>query len=100
MEGRLLQQMSMDNFAAFERLLGQRIIRVNNIYWSQVRPCFFRPLMLTEEYRSDMISAPRSATFGGFQYAVPREEKANSRLFILLFDSEGYCLDSVDYNRS
>jgi hypothetical protein len=99
MECRLLQQMSMGDFAAFERLLGQRIIRVNNIYWSQVRPCFFRPLMPTEEYRSDALSAPRSAAFGGFQYAVPQEEKANSRLFLLLFDSEGYSLDSLDYNR-
>jgi hypothetical protein len=99
MEYRLLQQMSMVDFAAFERLLGQRVVRANDCYWSQVRPCFFRPLLPTQEYRLDAISAPWSASLGGFQCAVPPKEKANSSLNLLLFDSEGYSLDSLDYNR-
>src|ERR1051325_6625396 len=93
------QPMSAEEFAAFEQLLGQKLLQVEGVFWSRVRPMFYRPLLLFEEY-SGSLSAPKTAVLGGFHHAVPADEKANSFLNLLMFENiAGYSIDTLDYNR-
>ena len=92
--------MTIEEFAAFEGIFGQRIIAVNGTYWGQVRPLFYRPLLLYQEYQPGLVIPPSLSLLGGFQHAVPPEEKANSCLNLLIFeDAEAYSLDCLDYKR-
>lgn len=94
------EQMTADEFAEFERLLGSKVVGINHVYWRRVRPCFYRPLLQFQAYRPDSIVAPPAARFGGFQHAVPPEDRANSLLNRLAFDQvSDYSLDSLDHNR-
>jgi len=92
--------MTIEEFAAFEGIFGQRIIAVNGTYWGQVRPLFYRPLLMYQEYQPGLVIPPSLSLLGGFQHAVPPEEKANSCLNLLMFENAGaYSLDCLDYNR-
>ena len=81
------QKMSMEEFADAERSQGAKIVRVNDIYWRQVRPCLYRTLLPFQEYLPEQVTAPRAAWFGGCQYAVPADATANSYLNILMFEN-------------
>ena len=92
--------MTIEEFAAFEGIFGQRIIAVNGTYWGQVRPLFYRALPPYQEYQPGLVIPPSLSLLGGFQHAVPPEEKANSCLNLLMFENaEAYSLDCLDYNR-
>ena len=92
--------MTIEEFAAFEGIFGQRIIAVNGTYWGQVRPLFYRPLLTYQEYQPGLVIPPSLSLLGGFQHAVPPAEKGNSCLNLLMFEkAEAYSLDCLDYNR-
>jgi hypothetical protein len=94
------QKMSVVEFADFEQRLGQKICRTNDVYWSAIRPFFYRPILPFCEYPKGSLVAPLGTVLGGFQYAVPRTEQGNSFLTILAFDTiEPYSIDCLDYNR-
>jgi hypothetical protein len=92
--------MTIEEFAAYEGIFGQRIIAVNGTYWGRVRPLFYRPLLPYQEYQPGLVTPPSLGLLGGFQHAVPPGEKANSCLNLLMFENaEAYSLDCLDYNR-
>jgi len=94
-----LQRMTHGDFAAFQRLMGTRIITVDGIAWRQVRPCFFRPLLPFQVYRSDSVSPPAFAFLGGIQYPVSPEIRANSFLNVLVFENTpAYSMASLHKN--
>ena len=93
------QKMTGENYAAFVQLTGGKVIRTGDMYWRQVRAGFYRPLLQFEEYHPDSIKAPRPALWGGVQYAVAPEARANSFLNRLAFaNTQGYGLDSLQRN--
>jgi hypothetical protein len=94
------QQMSAEEFADFERIQGQSLIKVNEVFWRRVRPSFYRPLLMFREYPSESVAPPWSSRLGGFQHAVPPQETSNSFLNMLIFgDTQAYSLESLDWNR-
>jgi hypothetical protein len=94
------QRMSADEFADFERTQGVRLIKVNGVYWTRMRPCFYRPLLYFREHSAASVSAPWSSLFGAFQHAVPSSETANSFINMLIFeDPEAYSLQSLNWKR-
>jgi hypothetical protein len=94
------QKMTIDEFAAFERSQGAKIASIDGVYWRQVRPFFYRPLLATQEYVPRAVSAPPLALFGGFQHALASSEKANSLLNILMFeDIRNYSIDSLERHK-
>jgi hypothetical protein len=91
------QKTSVAEFAGFERNQGEQIVEVNNIYWRQVRPFFFRPLLPFREYQPEAAAPPLRSHFGGCQFAVPRGSRANSFLNVLLFrNAETYSPAALD----
>jgi hypothetical protein len=94
------QDMSVAHYATFEGLLGDKTVVASGLHWAQVRPFFYRPLMVSQEHSPGSVTAPRPAFVGGFQHAVHSGEPANSTLNLLMFtDAKSYSLDTLDYNR-
>jgi len=94
------QKMPDSEFAKAVGLLGPKILRVGDTFWSEVRPCFYRPLLLLREYSKDSLKPPMRAKLGGMQYAVSDLCSANSFLNILIFsDTQRYTIASLDKNR-
>ena len=90
------QPMTVKEFARFRCSFGERVIESNGIFWRQVRPFFFRPLLPYKEYQATLVKPPPKAWWGGFQYAVPQGPSANSSLNLLLFqDAENYSLETL-----
>ena len=95
-----VQRMSPGEFAAFQRAQGAQIRAVDDVLWSQVRPLFYRPLLLFQEYTPTSIHVPVAAWAGGCQFAVPSGHPANSHLNLLMFeDAPKYSVGSLDHNR-
>lgn len=95
-----MQRMSDREYAAYSQILGPKAIKVNGIYWNQVRPFFFRPLLPFREYSPDSIFGPRSSIIGGIQFAVPTGVLANSFLNIRMYENvDVYSWKRLDRNR-
>ena len=92
--------MKMADYARSKNLLGPKVIKAGAMYWCQVRPCLFRPLVPFQEYQSAAIASPPLALLGGIQYAVPPEDESNSFLNYLMFENATtYTVDTLDHNR-
>lgn len=92
--------MTVDEFAAFERILDPSVVKIKTRYWRRVRPFFYRPILPYQPYEPNRAIAPAPARLGGCQYVVPSPELANSRMDLLMFNQAGtYSLESLDYNR-
>jgi hypothetical protein len=95
------ENMNADSFAQFERLLGKSAFKVNDVYWRQVRPGFYRPLIQFKEYPTATTPLPRLAILGAAQHAVPQGERANSSLNCICFrDTARYTMATLDQNRN
>lgn len=94
------QRMSADEYANFERSQGDRLVKVEGVYWKRMRPCFYRPLLYFREHPAASVRAPWSSLLGAFQHAVPASEAANSCLNMLIFEDPGaYSLQSLSWQR-
>lgn len=92
--------MDLGEFAAYERSQGEKIIKVDDIYWRQVRPCFYRPLLPFREYSPEVVRPPRESMFGGVQHSLPDGFNGNSFLNLLLFeDINAYCTATLSSRR-
>jgi hypothetical protein len=96
---RPLQKMSSAEYAAVERGLGAKVVERNGIFWRQVRPFFYRPVLPVQEF-----SEPEAAkSFGwpnGFQYALNGAGRTDSALnFIMLDNAPDYSVESLGRRR-
>jgi len=91
--------MALEDYVAFQKLMGLNVVQVKGTYWCEVRPFFYRPLPMSQVIHQGSTSMPFGAKFCGAQYAVPPEAKANSFLNRLSFENNGdYSLDSLQRN--
>ena len=91
---------SVEEYAAFEQALGQRIIARAGVHWLGVRPLFYRPLSPFQTFAPNSVSPPPGASLGGFQHAVPCGCASNSFFKLLLFEkAQSYSAAAMDYNR-
>jgi hypothetical protein len=90
------ETMTVDEYAAFERANGSRVVEVDGVWWKMIRPFFFRPLHLFAEMERGVKSPPAGSVIGGFQHLLPGGEPGNSRLNLLLVDDvKGYSMGSL-----
>ena len=94
-----LQPMSQAEYAAVERGLGLKLVERDGVFWRQVRPFFFRPILLTHEFSATEIGRP----FGGltgFQFALAEPAEANSQINFLMLDGlRDYSLERLGRRR-
>jgi len=96
------QRMSVEEFAAFEQAQGEPIIKIGQVWWREVRSCFYRPLLPFQSYGPEALRAPPKALLGGSQFPVANSEDANSVLNMMMFqDLEAYSLQRLErHNRA
>ena len=91
--------MSPGEYAAMERELGAQVVERGGIFWRQVRPFFYRPVLPVQEFSrsevKDSFNWPN-----GFQHALASGEPANSQMnFIMLDGLRDYSVDSLGRRR-
>lgn len=92
--------MSIEELAAAERAQRATVVERGGIYWRQVRPLFFRPLLIVKSYSAGLVVPPGAKLWNAFQHGVPSSEPANSFLNLLLFDQvNSYSLASLDSSK-
>jgi hypothetical protein len=70
--------MTIDEFASYKREDGMKVVKIDGIWWAEVRPCFFRPLFPFCEIKPWSKRYPPKAFFGGFLHVVPDSVKTTS----------------------
>lgn len=91
--------MTPAEYAAMERELGAKVVERGGIFWRQVRPFFYRPVLPTDEFSVAQMQKP----FGfpnGFQHAIAAGEPANSQInFIMLVGLSDYSIEHLGRRR-
>jgi hypothetical protein len=90
---------SVEDFATFQRLMGIKITVVNGSYWTEVRPCFYRPMIIWKHHDASERARPMLSIFGGVQYGVFDSTEANSFLNWFGYDDvHAYTSESLSKN--
>ena len=94
------ESMTVAEYAAYERAMGARVLEAGGVWWRQVRPFFYRPLIPFQVLDPELVHPPRAARWGGFQHVVGESARANSRIMLLLFrHANEYRLESLEKKR-
>jgi hypothetical protein len=91
-----IQRLSLDEYAALQQTVGEKVVCLNGFWWRRVRPCFYRPLVPFREFSNTLSRLPLSTWLGGAQHVVPCGQPANSTMSFLIFpDAANYSLDKL-----
>jgi hypothetical protein len=92
--------MTIDEFARSRQADGMKVVRIDNIWWTEVRPFFFRPLFPFSEIYPSPQKYPLEARIGGVLHLVPSGVPANSTMNFFVYDNlQNYSLNSVSHRR-
>lgn len=92
--------MSSDRYAAYCCAQGEKLIKVDGIWWREAKPFFFRPLLITKTYKVGTFRPPALACCGGFQHGVSEGDESNSFINLLLFENpQSYSLDQLNWGK-
>lgn len=91
--------MTEAEFACLLAAEGQRVVRSGAVWWRQVRPFFYRPV-LPYVPLGNRTTLPVHAKIGGAQFAVTAPGDANSTMQVVMFDNAcEYSLDTLPPKR-
>jgi len=78
--------MTVDEFALSQRANGLKVVKVDGIWWVEIRPFFFRPLYPFAEINPSTRRYPKKAFLGGVLHVVPPEATANANMNFFVYD--------------
>lgn len=91
------ERMSIEEYAAFKRDGGDRVVKIKGTWWVEARPFFFRPLFPLSRVAPGLANYPATSIVGGVLHLVPERMPANSSMNLFLYeDLAGYSLESMD----
>ncbi|MFZ1131542.1 MAG: hypothetical protein WBV31_21010 [Terriglobales bacterium] len=92
------QSMTVDRYAALEQLTGMNVVKVGDIWWHQVRPFLYRPLLPYKKYDSGKTMAGLNRV-GAFQFGVEDGQPHNSYLNPIMFEElDKYEIKALPYS--
>lgn len=92
--------MTIDEYAAFEKENGAELVKVDGVWWKNVRPFFYQPLFPFLEFAPGSRKAPHAALLGAFQHLVPSPSMANSQKNYFVWDDlRNYSLQKINHQR-
>lgn len=92
--------MTVEEYAIFEKENGTDLVRVDGIWWKNVRPFFYQPLFPFLEIVPGSIKVPHAALVGAYQHVVPSPEMANSQKNYFVWDDlRNYSLQKINHQR-
>jgi hypothetical protein len=80
-----IERLSIEEYAWARARQGQTIRRVGSVYWSRIRPFFYRPLLAYDAIATTRPLPP--CRIGGYQYVVADPREANSTVNFRIFDN-------------
>lgn len=90
------EPMTLDEYAEFQKATGEKVVKIQGIWWAQPRPFFFRPLFPFTEIVPEWQKYPKKSLIGGVLHLVPADAYSNSCLNLFLYESpEDYSLDKL-----
>jgi hypothetical protein len=81
------EPMTIDEYAAFQRATGAKVIKVDGTWWTEARPFFFRPLFPFSEVPPEYKKYPLQSAVGGVLHLVPAEAASNSQMSLFVYDN-------------
>ncbi len=91
--------MNIEEYAQLEQKTGSRLIKKGNIWWREVRPFFYRPLLPFASYTCEE-TVRLFPLWQMAQFPVKEKSRANSQLHMIVFDDiQSYQIDSLDKDR-
>lgn len=92
--------MTLAEYAAYHRSVGERIIESGGVFWRRVRPFFYRPVAPWQALDPATARPPDVGLLGGCQFVVKDGQSANSSIAFLVFpEAARYSLNSLDKKR-
>ncbi|MRR06986.1 MAG: hypothetical protein EG828_08580 [Deltaproteobacteria bacterium] len=90
------QRMTIQEYALYQRSLGLKVEKRNDLWWAEVRPFFFRPLIPLAEVDPEATRYPGQSRIGGYLHAVPPAATANAQMNFFIYDNlQRYSLDQL-----
>ena len=94
------QNMTMEDFAAYTRSNGTQVKKIGDVWWAEVRPCFYRPLAPLATVDPGSCRYPVKSFAGGVLHPVPHGAAANSHMNMFVYsDLKNYSLDGLNNRR-
>lgn len=88
--------MTLDEYAAFQRASGAKVVKIQDTWWTEARPFFFRPLFPFTAVTPRFDKYPIRALVGGVLHPVPTGVCGNSQMNLFLYDElKGYSIDKL-----
>lgn len=81
------ERMTIEEYAAYEKACGGRVVKVGDTWWLEPRRFFFRPLFPLHAVTPQFANYPARAFLGGVLHPVPLEPCSNSYMHIFVFDN-------------
>jgi hypothetical protein len=95
-----LPKVTVEEYGRCAQAEGEKVTKVGDTWWREVRPFFYRPLVPHLELSPTDIGRPAQARLGGFQYVVPPGTPSNSQIDFLMFtDAQAYSLEKLNPRR-
>jgi hypothetical protein len=80
------EAMTIDEYAAFLSSTGMKVVKVQDTWWTEARPFFFRPLFPFAEITPQFKRYPVQALVGGVLHLVPSDVPGNSNMHLFMYD--------------
>jgi hypothetical protein len=94
------ERMTIDEYAAFEKAVKNKVIKINGVWWRETKKVFYRPLNIFQEIQPERRFYPPKYWVGGIQHVVPSLQQSNCHLNLFVFDDlQGYSIESISHVR-
>jgi hypothetical protein len=94
-----IPQLSVADYARSLQADGARVVEKDGLWWREVRPFFFRPIVPFSRLAPRRAPSVR-AVVGGYQYVTLDETEANSAVDFLMFkEADRYSIESLNSKR-
>lgn len=94
------ETMTLEDFAAYSRANGTHVKKIGDVWWAEIRPCFYRPLSPLATVAPDPRQYPVKSFAGGVLHPVPHGAVANSQMNMFVYaDLRSYSLDGLNNRR-
>lgn len=94
------ERMSMEEMARCQQAEGLTVLNRGGVWWVEIRPFFFRPLLPFTFVDPRTRPYPGRSIVGGYLHAVPDGVEPNSAMNLFVYhDLKRYNIDSLSYKR-
>ena len=90
------EPMTVDEYAAFKRSGGAKVVKIQDTWWTEARPFFYRPLFPFTAVAPHIRQYPLQSLVGGVLHLVPEGTSSNSYMHMFLYDNlKEYSLEKM-----